>query len=80
MTRPFSDDDRDKEVLTAEGDRIGRVHDVDGDGNSATVEADESLSEKLPDKLDWTDDDPNEIRREQVDSNTGDYLRLKQKW
>ncbi|MDS0300603.1 hypothetical protein NDI76_17780 [Halogeometricum sp. S1BR25-6] len=81
MERPFSDDDRDKDVVTSEGDRVGRVRDVDGDGDSATVEADESLSEKLLDKLGWSDDDgPNEIRRDQVDSNTADYLRLKQKW
>lgn len=78
MARAFNDDDRDKEVVTAEGDRIGRIRDVDGD--RATVEEDESLSEKLLDKLGWGDDGPNEIRREQVDSNTADYLRLKQKW
>lgn len=74
----FTDDDREKEVVTAEGDRVGRIRDVDGD--SATVEEDEDLSEKIKDFLDWRDDEPSEIRGEQVDHRTSDYVRLKQKW
>ena len=79
MARQFSDDDRDKEVVTSDGDRVGRIRDVDGD--SATVDEDESLSEKITSMLGWNDDEaPREIRSEQVDSNTMDYVRLKQKW
>lgn len=75
----FTDSDREKDVVTAEGDRVGRIRDVDGD--SATVEEDEGLSGKIRDLLGWSDDgEPNEIRGEQVDRTTADYVRLKQKW
>lgn len=78
MVRQFTDDDRDKDVLTSDGDRIGQISDVDGD--RATVEQDENLSEKIKRMLGWDDDEPAEIRREQVDSHTVDNVRLKQKW
>lgn len=75
----FTDDDREKDVVTSDGDRVGRIRDVDGD--SATVEADEDLSEKILDLLGWSDDDePDAIRGEQVEHTTTDYVRLKQKW
>ncbi|MUV56890.1 hypothetical protein [Halogeometricum sp. CBA1124] len=79
MARKFRDDDRDKEVVTAEGDRIGTIHDVN-DGR-ATVERDEDsdgLTGKIKDMLGWgDDDDDNELRDEHVDSYDDDRVRLR---
>lgn len=39
MDRPFIDDDREKRVVTADGQNVGRIHDVD---DSATVDRHET--------------------------------------
>ena len=80
MTREFTDDDREKEVLTAEGDRIGRIRDVDGE--RATVERDDEadLPEKLREMLGWDDPAANELHGDHVEEDTADDLRLKSNW
>lgn len=76
----FTDDDRNKDVVTADGTRIGTVHDVN-DGR-ATVERDndsDGLTDKLKDMLGWGDDDSNELRDEHVDSYDDDRIRLRRR-
>lgn len=77
MAREFTDDDRDKDVVTAEGDRIGTVSDVNE--GRATVERDEDadLTDKVKDLIGWGDDDSNELRDEHVDSYEDDRVRLR---
>lgn len=78
MARNFTDDDRDKHVVTSEGTRIGKIRDVNDD--RATVDRsddDEGLTDKIKDMLGWGDDDSNEIRNEHVDSVNDDEVRLR---
>lgn len=80
MARDFTDDDRDKDVYTADGDRIGRIRDVNRD--RATVEHDDddhsSITGKVKDMLGWDDDDnEHELRSEHVDSYEDDRVRLR---
>lgn len=69
MDRDFNDDDRQKRVVTSDGQRIGRVRDVDND--RATVERsddDESLTDEIKELLGWSDDDEDhELQRDHVD-------------
>ena len=69
MARNFSDDDRDKPVYTAEGTRIGTVHEVEGErARVRRGEEDESLTDEIRDLLGWNDDDEShELRGDQVD-------------
>lgn len=82
MPREFTDDHRDNDVLTSEGDRIGTISAVDGE--RATVERDDDsvLPDTLREMLGWDDDDDNEIESHYVEdlNTTGDELRLKQQW
>ena len=80
MAREFTDDDRDKEVLTAEGDRIGTISDVDGDRATVTRDEGADLPEKVREMLGWDDPAANELRGEHVEEGTMDDLRLKQNW
>lgn len=76
----FTDDDRNKDVVTADGVRIGTIHDVN-DGR-ATVDRDndsEGLTDKIKDMLGWGDDDSNELRDEHVDSYENDRIRLQRR-
>lgn len=77
MARDFTDDDRNKDVYTSDGDRIGTINDVNKD--RATVERDDDtdLTDKVKDLLGWDDDDSNEIRSEHVDSYDDDRVRLR---
>lgn len=79
MGHRFTDDDRGKDVVTAEGRRIGTINSVHDD--RATVdrdEDDEGLTDKIKDMLGWDDDDANEIRDEHVDETREDRVRLRQ--
>lgn len=77
MAREFTEDDRDKDIVTSEGDRIGRVRDVNE--GRATVERDTNrdLTDKVKDMLGWGDDDSNELRSEHVDTYDDDEIRLR---
>ncbi|WP_049947939.1 hypothetical protein [Candidatus Halobonum tyrrellensis] len=80
MTRQFTDDDRGKDVLTAEGDRIGTVRDVDGDRATVDRDDDAALPEKLREMLGWDDHASNELHGDHVEEGTADDLRLKSNW
>ena len=77
MVRDFRDEDRDKPVVTAEGDRIGTVHDVRDGRATVNRDDDEGLTDKIKDLLPWDDDDSNELRGEHVDSYENDEVRLR---
>ncbi|KYH27850.1 hypothetical protein HAPAU_05250 [Halalkalicoccus paucihalophilus] len=55
MAHEFTDEDRDKPVRTADGERIGTVSDV-SDGR-ASVEEEEGLADAIKEKLGWNDSD-----------------------
>lgn len=79
MTSKFTDDDRGKDVVTHEGDRVGRINTVEE--NRATVERDEdaSLTDKIKDMLGWNDDDEDhELRDEHVDRRDDDRIHLRE--
>lgn len=77
MARDFTDDDRDKNVVTSDGTRIGTIRDVNE--GRATVERDseQDLTDKVKDLLGWGDDESNELRSEHVDSHRDDEVRLR---
>ncbi|SFR47267.1 hypothetical protein [Halogeometricum limi] len=78
MARKFSEEDRNKEVVTADGDRIGTINDV-RDGR-ATVDRDDDdggITDKIKDMLGWDDDDSNELDSDHVDSYDDDRVRLR---
>ena len=78
MGHQFTDDDRGKDVVTSEGDRIGTINDIDE--NRATVDRhddSEGLTDKVKDMLGWDDDDSNEIRDEHVDQAHDDRIQLR---
>lgn len=77
MARDFRDEDRDKSVVTAEGDRIGTVHDVRDGRATVNRDNDEGLTDKIKDWLSWDDNDSNELRGEHVDSYENDEIRLR---
>lgn len=77
MARKFTDDDRDKNVVTSEGDRIGTINDVNDDRATVKRDKDRSLTDKVKDMLGWGDDDSNEIRNEHVDSVNDNEVRLR---
>ena len=79
MTEPFTDDDTGKAVVTAEGDRVGTIREVN-DGR-ATVESTEddqtNLTDHLINMLDWDESrDPQELEGNQIDRNDDDKVIL----
>lgn len=78
MSHRFTDDDRGKDVVTADGDRIGTVNDVHDDHATVDRDDDSSLTDKVKDMLGWGDDDSNEIRDEHVDRTSDDRITLRQ--
>lgn len=77
MARDFTDDDRDKHVVTAEGSRIGTVRDVNEGRATVDRDTDQGLTEKIKDWLSWDDDESNELRSDHVDSYSDDEVRLR---
>lgn len=79
MARAFTEEDREKRVVTSEGRTIGTVRDVRDD--RATIDRsddDESLTEEIKDMLGWSDDDEShELRREDVDRYEDNRLYLR---
>jgi sporulation protein YlmC with PRC-barrel domain len=79
----FSDDDRNKDVVTSDGTHVGTVHEVRDD--QAVVDRDDGsdLTEKVKNMLGWDDDDnegerPNRIRGDHVDTVDDNTVRLRQ--
>lgn len=77
MARNFTDDDRDKDVVTAEGNRIGTVRDVNEGRATVERDPDRDLTDKIKDLLGWDDDESNELRSDHVDSYGDDEVRLR---
>lgn len=82
MDRPFSDDDREKTVVTSDGHTVGRVRDVDDD--RATIDRsdddDQSLTDEIKDMLGWgDDDDSHELHRDHVEREENDRLYLRRR-
>lgn len=79
MAREFTSDDHGKNVVTAEGDRLGTISDV-REGR-AHIERDEntSLTEKVKSMLGWNDsDDTHELQQDHVDRVDENEVRLRQ--
>jgi hypothetical protein len=75
----FEDDDRGRDVVTSEGNRIGTIDRVEG--GRARVDRDddgEGLTDKIKDMLGWDDEDSNEISDEHVDRREDDRIYLRQ--
>lgn len=77
MARDFTDDDRDKSVVTREGDRIGTVRDVNEGRATVERDDDQDLTDKVKDMLGWGDDESNELRSDHVESYDDDEIRLR---
>lgn len=81
MSAKFTQEDRDKPVYTASGDRIGTVSGVDEEETARVrrrEDADEGLMSKVKDMLGWDDDsDEHQLRSDDVDrrDEEGIYLR-----
>ncbi|WP_254534903.1 hypothetical protein [Halomarina litorea] len=81
MAREFTDDDRDKDVYTSTGHRVGSIGETRG--QTATVrrdhdDDDDGIFDEIKDMLGWNDDDDeHELRSEDVDRHEDDgvYLR-----
>lgn len=83
MVRAFTDDDRDKDVYTATGHRVGSIGETRGE--TATVrrdhdhdDDDDGIFDEIKEMLGWDDDeDEHELRSEDVDryEDDGVYLR-----
>lgn len=78
MARNFTDDDRNKDVVTAEGDRIGTIDDVHDDRATVRRDEDTDLTDKIKGMLDWGDDDSNELRSDHVETIDDDRVRLRE--
>lgn len=79
MERQFNDGDREKRIVTSDGQNIGRVSDVH-DGR-ATVEHsdDDSLTDEVKEMLGWSDDEddePHELHRDHVSHDDDGALHL----
>jgi sporulation protein YlmC with PRC-barrel domain len=55
MARPFRSSDEGKEVVSSDGDRIGRIERVEGD--EAHVKPETGLAESIRNRLGMGDDD-----------------------
>lgn len=55
MARPFRSSDEGKEVLSSDGDRIGRIESVEGD--KAHVKPETGLAESIRNRLGMGDDE-----------------------
>lgn len=79
MVRPFNDDDREKRVVTSDGQNVGRIRDVDND--RATVERsddDDSLTDEIKELLGWSDEDEShELRQDQVNRYDDNEIHLR---
>jgi len=78
MGHRFTDDDRGKDVVTPEGDRVGTIDRVDDDRAEIQRDQDADLTDKVKNMLGWDDDDQNEIRDEHVDRTEDDRVYLRQ--
>ncbi|WP_435346367.1 PRC-barrel domain containing protein [Haloarchaeobius sp. HRN-SO-5] len=73
----FTDDDRGKRVVNADGDKIGMISNVQGD--VAHVDPDPGITDQIRSKLGWDTAGQEEFRLDQskVNTITEDEVRLK---
>lgn len=74
----LTDEDEGKAVVNAAGDKIGMVHQIEGD--SAHVNPDPGITDKISSKLGWGDadtDETYELQSTRIDTITDDEIRLK---
>ena len=79
MARDLTDDDRNKDVVTSDGTRIGTVSDV-RDGQARVTPNNDSggLTDKIKSMLGWDDSDEDQtLRNDDVDSVNDDEVRLR---
>ena len=79
MARDFTDDDRNKDVVTSDGTRVGTVSNVQ-DGQATVTPDNDSrgLTDKIKSMLGWDDsDDDQTLRNDDVDSVNDNEVRLR---
>jgi hypothetical protein len=76
MARNFRNSDKGKQVMTADGEMVGTVEDIQGD--QAHIRPDASLSQSVRDTLGWTDEgeDVYPLDNSAVDSFSGNEIHL----
>ena len=76
MCPDFTADEEGKPVVTANGDTIGYVRDVDV--RTAHVEPGPDMSDSIKSRLDWsaTEEKTYQLDEDYVESITGDEIRL----
>ena len=79
MAEPFTDEDTGKDIVTADGDRIGTISTVDE--GRATVSSDDedekNLTDHVREMLGWDESgDPQELEGAQIDRNDEDEVVL----
>lgn len=73
----LTEDDEGKQVVNSHGDSVGRI--VEVRGGTPYVDPDAGIGETLKSKLGWTDaseEDAYPLSQENVDTVTGDEVRL----
>ncbi|PSP40591.1 hypothetical protein BRC68_16825 [Halobacteriales archaeon QH_6_64_20] len=79
MARDLTDDDRDKDVVTAGGTRVGTVSSVQ-DGQARVTPDNDSgeLTDTIKSMLGWDDSDEDQtLRNDDVDSVNDNEVRLR---
>lgn len=77
MATNITDDDEGKSVVTADGEQVGIVADVEF--GTARVEPDPGLTDELKAKLGFgdTDEDTYPLQEERIETVTDDEIRLR---
>ena len=74
-------DDRDvgKDVLDANGDKVGVITEVDADANRAYVDPNPGLAERVKTRLGWEghDDDAYSVEPDRIEKIDDDHIRLR---
>jgi len=79
MARDLTDDDRNKDVVTSDGTRIGTVSDIREGQARVTPDTDSGgLTDTIKSMLGWDDSDEDQtLRNDDVDSVNDDEVRLR---
>ncbi|WP_323190189.1 PRC-barrel domain containing protein [Halostella sp. PRR32] len=77
MRSNITDDDEGKNVVNADGEKVGMVTEVRG--GTAHVDPDPGVTDKIKSKLGWgdTNDDTYPLQEANVDAVTDDEIRLR---
>lgn len=77
MKREFKSEDKDKKVMTADGDLVGTIEEASG--TTARVKVDEDLSRSIRRRLGWSEEGEEsfELEHSKVEQISGDEIRLK---